>query len=94
MKHIIFSGYGSNAESVTYHISGMLEKDISIGNIERFDQRSISREIEAISPRAAADFFEVDNWEWIEPPVVWIVTEAMKLERAGQPSLFPLDEVK
>jgi hypothetical protein len=96
MKHTIFSGYGGATEATriindTYHVSGRLEKDTSIGNIKRFDRRPISREIKAISPQAAADFFEADAWEWVEPPVVRLVTEAEKMERAGQPTLFDLD---
>lgn len=77
----------------TYQVSGILEKDTSIGNIERFDRRQIRREIEATSPQAAADAFEIDDWEWVNDPVVRVVSEAMKMERTGQPALFDLDGV-
>lgn len=70
----------------TYHITGTLEKEFA----DLPDHWLIDKEIEAPTPQAAADHFEADGWEWAAPPSVKLITEAAKMERAGQPSLFPL----
>lgn len=70
----------------TYFVSGVLERE-TLWSTARL---SIYREVEAVSAIAAADSFEKHNWFWIEPPTAWLVTEAEKMERAGQPTLFPL----
>jgi hypothetical protein len=54
----------------------------------RYREYKVNQEIEATSIPAAVDAFEVHGWKWIKPPDVWLVTEAAKLERAGQPPLF------
>lgn len=77
----------------TYLISGPLERTELIGIIKRLKHRQIYREVKAVDAAEAVDSFEVDGWEWIEAPVTRLITEAMKMERGGQPSLFPLEGV-
>lgn len=66
-----------------YHVSGLLEK---------VDTAIIYCEVEATNERAAADHFEVDGWEWVKAPVIRLVSEATKMERAGYQPLFTLPE--
>lgn len=74
----------------TYHVSGILRKEICY---EIFRTKSIYREVDAPNEQSATDFFEIDGWKFAEDgPTVWHVTEAVKMERAGQPTLFPLSE--
>jgi hypothetical protein len=80
----------------TYHVKGTLKRSFSASTINsvRYREYQVNQEIEADSLQSAAISFEVYGWKWVEPPDVWLVTEAAKLERAGQPSLFPLEEVE
>jgi hypothetical protein len=80
----------------TYHVMGTLKRIFPASTIHsvRHSQYQVNQEIEATSIPAAVDAFEVHGWKWTEPPDVWPITEAAKLERAGQPSLFPLEEVE
>ena len=71
-----------------YYVSGTLIKEYS-----HFQFFIVRQEIEADSPRAAADHFEAAGWEWEIEPEIRLVSEAAKLERTGQPSLFDLEEV-
>jgi hypothetical protein len=79
----------------TYHVKGVLERTFPPSTIHsiRHSQYKVNQEIEADSLQSAAISFEVHGWKWVKPPDVWLVTEAAKLERTGQPSLFPLEEV-
>jgi hypothetical protein len=79
----------------TYHVKGVLERTFPPSTIHsiRHSQYKVNREIEADSPQSAVKAFEIHGWKWVEPPDVWLITEA-KLERPGQPSLFPLEEVE
>lgn len=74
----------------TYHVSGTLEKDTPWGASER---QPVCREIEAGNEQAAILSIAADmgnGWAFLDQPTVWLVTEAMKLEQAGEVSLFPL----
>ncbi|MHC4195614.1 MAG: hypothetical protein ACYSQZ_06690 [Planctomycetota bacterium] len=79
----------------TYHVKGTLKRTFSASTITsvRSRQYQVNQEIEVDSLQSAVEAFEVSGWKWVEPPDVSHVTEAAKLERAGQPSLFPLEEV-
>jgi hypothetical protein len=79
----------------TYHVKGTLKRTFSASTINsmRYREYQVNQEIEATSIQSAVEAFEVYGWKWVEPPDVWLVTEAAKLERTGQPSLFPLDEM-
>jgi hypothetical protein len=73
----------------TYHVSGMLERE----TLWEIATLSIYQNVDAISSVAAVDSFEKHNWLWLEPPTTWLVTEAMKMEAGGQPTLFPLPPI-
>lgn len=76
----------------TYYVKGRLEKYTPIGDVDNFDYRQISTHVEATSPEIAIDSFLVDGWHWCGAPVARLMTEAMKIEDAAQPSLFPLPD--
>lgn len=81
----------------TYHISGMLENDSLVGRVEWWTspkKRFVFREVEAESEQAAIDYFEIDGWEWAEPPKVRLISEAAKLERIGVKPLFDMKELE
>jgi hypothetical protein len=80
----------SEAKLNKYHVSGTLERE----TLWETARLSIYRNVDAISSSAAVDSVEKYGWHWIEPPSVWLVTEAMKMEADGQPTLFPLAEVE
>jgi hypothetical protein len=71
----------------TYEVTGTLEKETAYGF---FEHRFIYDEIDVSTEQAALDFFEINGWEFKAGVEVRPITEAMKMERAGQPSLFPL----
>lgn len=77
----------------TYFVSGTIEREISLefGGIGRIERHSIYREVEAKNEELALAQLTVGGWEWSETPAVWLVSEAAKMEAAGQPTLFPLD---
>jgi hypothetical protein len=95
-RNLIASANQLHEAAKTYHIKGALERTFSASTITsvRSRQYQVNQEIEATSIQSAVEAFEVSGWKWVEPPDVWLVTEAAKLERAGQPSLFPLEEVE
>jgi hypothetical protein len=70
-----------------YHVVGTLRKE---SRDMRIDYFSVDQEIEAGSAKAAKDHFEENGWEWEAPPKILLITEAMKMARDGQPTLFPL----
>ena len=74
----------------TYHVSGTLEK--YIGNV--WQSHAIHTEIEANGIRDAIVRIQAshDDWEFIALPYVWPVSEATKMERDGQPTLFRLED--
>ena len=74
----------------TYHVTGELEKFKPV--VDDYEYRQINTHVEAASPNAAIDHFSLDGWLWSTTPKVQLISEAMKLEEAGQPSLFPLPE--
>lgn len=75
----------------TYHVSGVLEKLIIGTGHELWDQKRIYQEVEANSTQATLDKFEVDGWEFRTKDLyVWLISEAYKMERDQQPTLFEM----
>jgi hypothetical protein len=83
----------------TYHVTGTLIKEyfgiqIDDENTSYFSYFNVSQEIDAATFKAASEHFQKNGWEWELPPNVTLISEAMKLERDGQPSLFDLEAIR
>ncbi len=73
----------------TYHVSGQLKNEEIHEQFIKFIYR---REVQAVSEQAALAQLEIDGWEFLPGVTVRYVSGAEKMERAGQPTLFPLPE--
>jgi hypothetical protein len=71
----------------TYHVSGRL-----VSGLLENEYGSINQEVQAEGAQAALALFENDEWEFLPGTAVRHISEAEKMERTGQPTLFALED--